>query len=249
MSRRRVPVAATLALVCCVLSPATLPAQTEPKQTDPKEGSPAGRKSGTYFKLGLAYWQGDIFSESSLTRWSGDLFGADYALTSVSLEVDTYLPWAFFPISGFAIAYRKDALPSFEAGHMLSGTVFHDFDLKVLAVKLGGGAEWGIPSLNFDQTEYDVAADGTVRYRHTYPDRNSTVPVGSRPNGVVYPFVVLSLVSRPGPLLLEFGMRVNFIRFHFDDYEVRPGDRVIRAFDEKQVRVPYLFANFGLRLF
>lgn len=244
MTRLRVPLAGTLALVFCVLAPATLPAQTEST-----EGASGGRKSGTYLKLGLAYWQGDIFSESSLTRWSGDLFGADYALTSVSLEIDTYLPWASFPISGFAIAYRKDALPSLEAGHMLSGTLFHDFDLKVLAVKVGGGAEWGIPSLNFDQTEFEVTADGTVRYRHTYPGRNSNIPVGSRPNGVFYPFVVLSLVTRPGPLLLEFGMRVNYIRFHFDDYELRPGDEVIRAFDERPVRVPYLFANIGLRMF
>jgi hypothetical protein len=244
MSRPRVPVVAALALVCCVLVPATLSAQTEPTKD-----SRGGRKSGTYIKAGLAYWQGDIFSESSLTRWSGDLFGADYALTSVSLEADTYLPWASFPISGFAIAYRKDAIPSFETGHMLSGTVFHDFDLNVLAVKVGGGAEWGIPSLNFDQEELDVAPDGTVRYRHTYLHRNSTVPIGSRPNGALYPFLALSLVHRPGPLLLEFGMRVNFIRFHFDDYEVRPGDEVMRTFDETQVRVPYLFANIGLRLF
>jgi hypothetical protein len=244
MSRPRGAVAATLALVCCVLAPATLPAQTEPT-----EGSPGGRRPGTYIKLGLAYWQGDIFSESSLTRWSGDLFGADYALTSVGLEVDTYLPWASFPISGFAIAYRKDALSSRQAGHMLSGTLFHDFDLKVVAVKVGGGVEWGLPSLNFDQTEYEYVADGTVRYRHTYPGRNSEIPVGARPNGITYPFLALSLVERPGRLLLEFGMRVNFIRFHFDDYEVRPGDQVMRAFDEKQVRVPYLFANIGLRLF
>jgi len=244
MSRSRVPVAATLALTCCVLAPATLRAQTQPA-----EDSSGGRKSGTYIKLGLAHWQGDIFSESSLTRWSGDLFGADYDLTSVSLEVDTYLPWGSFPISGFALTYRKDAIPSVEAGHMLSGTLFHDFDLKVLAVKVGGGVEWGIPSLNFDQTDFDVGADGTVRYVHTYPYRNSTAPVGSRPNAALYRFLAVSLVQRPGPLLLEFGMRVNFIRFHFDEYEVRPGDQVLRAFDERQVRVPYLFANIGLRLF
>jgi hypothetical protein len=167
----------------------------------------------------------------------------------LSLELDSYLPWPSFPISGFAITYRKDTISSREAGHLLSGTVFHDFDLKVLAIKVGGGVEWGIPSLNFDQTEFDFAADGTVRYRHTYPGRNSTSPVGSRSNGALYPFVALSLVHRPGPLLFEFGMRVNFIRFHFDDYEVRPGDQVLRAFDERQVRVPYLFANIGLRVF
>jgi hypothetical protein len=254
VSRPRVPVTATLALVCCVLVPATLQAQTKPTpaQTKPTEDSSGGRKSGTYLKLGLAHWQGDIFSESSLTsltRWSADLFGADYALTSVNLEVDTYLAWASFPISGFAIAYRKDAIPSVEAGHMFSGTGFHDFDLKVVAVKVGGGFEWGMPSLNFDRTQFAVAADGTVRYRHTYPYRNSTVPVGSRRNGTFYPFVALSLVQRPGPLLLEFGMRVNVIRFHFDDYEVQPGGQVMRAFDERQIKVPYLFANFGLRLF
>jgi hypothetical protein len=246
MRKSRVAVAATLALAGWILAPATLRAQA---QAEPPEGAASGRKSGTYIKLGLAYWQGDIFSESSLTRWSGDLFGADYALTSASVEIDTYLPWGAFPISGFAIAYRKDSIPSREAGHMLSGTLFHDFDLKVLAIKLGGGAEWGIPSLNFDQTEFEVAPDGTLRYRHTYPGRNAEIPVGSRPNGILYPFVVLGLVTRPGPLLLEVGMRVNFIRFHFDDYEVRPGSETTRAFEEKVVRVPYLFANVGLRLF
>jgi hypothetical protein len=244
MSRRRVPLAATLTLACCVSMPENLLAQTQPA-----EPSADGRTSGTYLKLGLAYWQGDIFSESSLTRWSGDPFGADYALTSLGVEVDTYLPWASFPISGFAVAYRRDAIPSFESGHMLSGTLFHDFDLKALAVKAGGGAEWGIPSLNFDQEEFEVAADGTVRYHHTYLHRNSTVPVGSRSNGALYPFVALSVLHRPGPLLLEVGMRVSFIRFHFDDYEVRPGDQVTRTFDEKQIEVPYLFANIGLRLF
>ena len=132
---------------------------------------------------------------------------------------------------------------------MLSATLFHDFDLKAIAIKAGGGAEWGVPALTFDQTEFDTAADGTVRYRHTYPGRNSYVPVGARRNGVLYPFLVLSAVQRPGPLLFEIGMRVSLITFHFDDYEVRSGDQVTRAFEERVVMVPYLFANFGLRLF
>lgn len=246
MTARRVPVAGALALACCILAPGALWAQAEPAESAP---APDGRKTRTYLKVGLAHWQGDIFSENSLTRWSGDLFGADYSLTSAGVEIETYLPWTFFPVNGFAVAYRKDTLSSREAGHMVSGTLFHDFDLKLLAVKVGGGVEWGLPSLNFDQTEYEYAVDGTVRYRHTYPGRNSDVPVGARPNGITYPFVVLSLVQRPGRLLLELGMRVNFIRFHFDDYEVRPGGEVTRAFAERQVRVPYLFANVGLRLF
>jgi hypothetical protein len=231
-------------LLYCISVPATLAAQTRPTEKPAED-----RKSGTYLKVGLAYWQGDIFSESSLTRWNGDPFGADYALTSVGVEVETYLPWASFPISGFAIAYRKDAVPSFESGHMLSGTLFHDVDLRVLAVKAGGGAEWGIPTLNFDREEFDVAADGTVRYHHTYLHRNSTVPVGTRPNGALYPFLAVSLINRPGPLLLELGMRVSFIRFRFDEYEVRAADQVIRAFGERRVGVPYLFGNVGLRVF
>jgi hypothetical protein len=44
-------------------------------------------------------------------------------------------------------------------------------------------------------------------------------------------------------------MRVNLMQFHFDDYEVRPGDQVTRVFDERRMTVPYLFANVGLRLF
>ena len=44
-------------------------------------------------------------------------------------------------------------------------------------------------------------------------------------------------------------MRVNVMQFHFDDYEVRRGDQVTRAFDARRVLVPYLFANIGFRLF
>ena len=103
--------------------------------------------------------------------------------------------------------------------------------------------------MTFDQTEFAYAADGTVRYRHTYPRRNSQVPVGTRSNGALYPFAVVSAVTRPGPFLLEVGMRVNLIGFHFDDYEVRPGGQVTRAFAERRVKMPLLFANVGFRIF
>ncbi len=231
-------------LACWLGLPAAVLAQEGP----PSEFS-SGRKSGTYVKVGLAHWQGDIFSESALTEWDVDLFGADYSLTSLTLEFDTYFRGAFV-VSGFSVGYRKDALNSEDTGHMLSGMLFRDIDLKVLALKVGGGVEWGIPSMNFDQTEFDLAADGTLRYRHTYPGRNAQVPaVGVKSSGAVYPFFGVSAVQRPGPLLVEFGMRVNLMQFHFDDYEVRPGDQVTRVFDERRVVVPYLFANIGLRLF
>jgi hypothetical protein len=243
MTRHRKHLTGAFALVWWLALPTGVAAQDK----QPEESS-SGRKSGTYLKLGLAYWQGDIFSESSLTQWNVDLFGADYNLTSLNLECETYFRRAFL-VSGLSLGYRKDALRSADTGHMLSGMLFHDFNLKVLALKVGGGVEWGIPSMNFDRTEFDYTVQDAVRYRHTYPGRNARVPVGVKTSGMMYPFFGLSAVQRPGPLLLEFGMRVNFMQFHFDDYEVRRGDQVTRAFDEDRVMVPYLFANIGFRLF
>lgn len=232
-----------LALLSWVLAPAAALAQPLPEE-DPA----SGRKRGTYVKLGVAYWQGDISNQSSLTHWDVDLFGAEYDLTSVSLELDSYLRRGLI-VPGFSLGYRKDAIRSVDAGHMLYGAVFGAIDFRLLMIKVGGGAEWGVPSMTFDQTEFDYAADGTVRYRHTYPSRNSQVPVGTRSNGALYPFAVVSAVTRPGPFLFEVGMRINMVTFHFDDYEVRPGDQVTRAFEERVVRMPYLFANVGFRLF
>jgi hypothetical protein len=234
-----------VALTCWLALPASALAQSEQRQA-----SPGGRKAGTYLKLGLAHWQGDIFNERSLTQWSVDMFGADYNLTSLNVEVEGYFPRAFV-VSGLALGYRKDALRSADTGHMFSGMLFGDVNLKAFALKAGGGVEWGVPSMNFDTTEFDYSLDGTVRYRHTYPARNARVPVEGivQSSATMYPFFGVSAVQRPGPVLFEIGMRVNLMQFHFDDYEVRRGDQVTRAFDEQRVMVPYLFANLGVRLF
>ena len=242
MTRHRTRLTGAFALACWLALPATVLAQYHPRE------SSSGRKPGTYLKLGLAHWQGDIFSKGSLTQWNVDLFGAEYNLTSLNLEVETYFHRAFV-VSGFSLGYRKDAMRSIDTGHMLSGMLFRDINLKALALKAGGGVEWGVPSLNFDRTEFDYSDEGTVRYRHTYPGRNAQVPIGVKSRGVKYPFFGLSAVQRPGPLLVEFGMRINVMQFHFDDYEVQGADQVTRVFAEHRVMVPYLFANIGLRLF
>lgn len=235
----------TLVLLACFAMPATLEGQ-KPAQAD----AGGGRKSGTYLNVGLAHWQGDIFSRSSFTQWDVDLFGTDYDLTSMNLEVETYFGDTLLQLSGFSIGYRKDNLRRAKSGHMISGTLFRDFKLKAFALKGGGGIEWGMPLLNFDQTEFAFAGDGTVRYRSTYVHRNAAVPfVGTTTDGVVYPFVELSVVQRPWGLLFETGMRIGFIRFNLDDYEVSPTDQVTYAFSRKKVLVPYIFANLGLRLF
>lgn len=245
MTTRHLATAVAFLLFAC------WPGLAEPAlaQTAPATEQSGGRRSGTYVKVGIAHWQGDLFSESALTDWNVDLFGAGYRLTSVNVEIDSYFRAAFV-VSGFSLGYRKDDLDADNSGHMISAMLFRDIGLKALALKVGGGVEWGIPSMTFDQTEFDYGADGTVRYRHTYPGRNSRVPApGVKSNGTLYPFLGFSAVTRPGPLLFEVGMRVNMIEFHFDDYEVRPGDQVTRVFDERDVAVPYLFANVGLRLF
>jgi hypothetical protein len=239
--------AGLVVIVSCMLSPAAALAQYRPLPVEDPEVA-SGGKGGAYFKAGLAYWQGDIFSESSLTQWNVDLFGAEYDLTSVSVEIDAYLGSGVI-VPGFSLGYRKDDIRSAEAGHMVSAAVFGGVDLKLLMIKVGGGAEWGVPSMTFDQTEFAYDADGTVRYRHTYPSRNAQVPVGTRSSGALYPFAVVSAVARPGPFLFEAGMRVNLIEFRFDDYEIRPGDQVTHASAERRVKMPFLFANVGFRLF
>jgi hypothetical protein len=232
--------------VWCLLSPAAITFAQSPRHQEPERG----RNAGTYFTTGLAHWQGDIFKRGSLTQWNVNLFDAGYNLTSISIRIDSYARDTFLLLSGFSLGYRKDVIRRVDSGHMFNLTLFRDVNLKVFAVKAGGGMEWGMPSLNFDRTEFDFVPDGTVRYRHTYPDRNVDVPfVGTTTDGALYPFGELSVVQRPGPFLAEAGIRINMIEFNFDDYEVTASDNVTRVFGKRKVPVPYLFVNFGLRLF
>ena len=208
------------------------------------------RKSGTYLQTGVAHGQGDLFSRNSLTQWDVALFGTDYDFVSGKLEFESYFSDTFLQLSGFSVGYRKDGLRRTEWGHMFSGSLFRDFDVKLFAVKVGAGVEWGLPSLNFDQTEFAFADDGIVRYRHTYMHRNADIPFfGTTTDGVVYPFVEASIVQRPWFLLFEIGIRVGSTRFNFDDFEVSPTDQLSQEFRHQRILVPYLFADVGIRLF
>jgi hypothetical protein len=132
---------------------------------------------------------------------------------------------------------------------MFSAMLFHEFNLGFAGLKAGGGAEWGMPSLNFDRTEFDTSEPGVLRYRHTHPNRNVDVPfVGTTEDGAVYPFFEASLVQRPWFLLFEAGVRVNLIEFNFDDYEVR-NDDVTHDFRRTREMAPILFVNVGVKLF
>ena len=205
---------------------------------------------GTYLKTGIAYWQGNIFQGNSLTRWNGRPFGADYNLTSAEVEIETYFSRSHLLLSGWSIGYRKDALERIDSGHMLSVSGFRTVNVKVFEVRAGGGMEWGIPSLNFDSTTFDRRADGAIRYNHTYPVKNVNVPgIGTKKDGAFYPFLELSLVQRPGRLLLEGGMRVNIVRFQFDTYEVEIDDQITHGFSSRRTLMPMLFVDIGFKLF
>lgn len=234
-----------LTLITFLVWPTTVWGQ-EPSEN----GLDGNRKPGTYLQVGIAHGQGNIFRRSSLTDWDVALFGTDYDLVSAKLEVETYFSDTFLQLSGFSIGYRKDGVRRAEWGHLFSGSLFRDFDVKLFAVKVGAGLEWGMPSLNFDKTEFAFADDGTVRYRHTYIHRNADVPfVGTTVDGAVYPIVEVSIVQRPSFLVFEVGMRLGITRFNIDDFEVGPADQLLQASGRKRVLVPYLFADVGLRLF
>jgi hypothetical protein len=228
-----------LVLSFCVLLPAGLAAQPAPGDSD------GAHKSATYFKAGVAHWQGDLHNPPRLEGWSVDLFGVDYNMSSVSLAVEHH----FGNVAGFTVGYRKDALGYNNAGHMFNASFFGTADLKALALKVGGGLEWGMPSLNFDVTELETNREGIVRYRHTYPQRNADVPfVGTKTDGALYPFMDLSALQRSSVFLFEVGLRLNIMGFHFDDYEVGAGDEVQYAFARKKVLMPVLFVNFGIKM-
>ena len=208
------------------------------------------RKPGTYLKFGLAHWKGNISNESSLKPWKVELFGADYELTSLKLSMETYFGDSVLQLSGLSVGYRKDSLNLAESGHMINVMLFRDFNIKTFTLKVGSGIEWGIPSLNFDKTRMDTSDNETLRYRHTYINRNTDVPfVETRTDGTVYPFLELSIAQRPWGFLVETGVRLNFISFNLDDYRVSKSDQLTFAFARRRFLVPYVFANFGYMLF
>ncbi len=225
--------------------PTTVVAQDYP----PME-RPVGSDGGTYIKMGLAHWQGDIFNRQSLTQWNGDLFGSEYNLTSAKLQVEHYFDGTRLLLSGWAVGYRKDALRYVDSGHMFHAGAFRTVDFQLFAIKAGGGAEWGVPSLNFDTTQFDYRVDGAIRYNHVYPVKNVDIPlIGTRNDGALYPFAEISIVQRPGRFLLEGGMRINVVGFQFDDYEVDVTDQITHRFSDRQVLMPYVFVNVGIRVF
>jgi hypothetical protein len=232
-------------LLLCLAFPTLVMAQEETRAENFHS-----RKPGTYLKFGLAHWKGNIFNESSLKPWKIELFGTDYELTSLKLSMETYFSDSMLQLSGLSIGYRKDSLNLAESGHMINVMLFRDFNVKTFTLKVSSGIEWGIPSLNFDKTKTDASQNETLRYRHTHINRNANVPfIETRTDGTVYPFIELSIAQRPWGLLIETGVRLNFISFNLDDYKVNEFDQLTFAFTRKRFLVPYVFADFGYMLF
>ncbi len=203
--------------------------------------------SATYLKIGLARWRGDVSSNNVFTNWRSGPSGPEYK--SIGLEIETYFDKNHLQLSGWSLGYRKDDIRYAELGHMFSGKAFRTFGLKGLELKSAAGIEWGMPSLSFDKTNFSYAEDGTVSYKHIYPYRNSNIPfAGTTKDGAIYPFMEFSAQRRTRAFLVEGGMRVNIIRFGFDDYSIK-NDIITYNLRDKRTLVPYLFINFGLKMF
>lgn len=190
----------------------------------------------TYLKFGLTHWQGDTY-------------GFVYNLNGLNVEIEHYFSSNHLFLSGWSIGYRKDGVQMVETGQMLNLKVFRNFDLKWLEVKTGGGADWGSPSLMFDKTKFDQLTTTVINYAHVYPIRNSNIIfIGTSTDGILYPFLDLTVAKRMGPFIVEAGSRANIIRFGKDNYHIVNNFIELDSHNEKKI-IQTVFVNFGLKLF
>lgn len=190
----------------------------------------------TYLKFGLTHWQGDTY-------------GFVYNLNGLNVEIESYFSSNHLLLSGWSMGYRKDGLQMVETGQMLNFRVFRNFGLKWLEVKTGGGADWGSPSLMFDKTKFDQPTKTAINYTHVYPVRNSNIPfIGTPTDGILYPFLDLTVAKRMGPFIVEAGSRANIIRFGKDNYRITNDSMELDDHKQRKI-IQTAFINFGLKLF
>lgn len=193
--------------------------------------------SGTYVKFGIVHSQGSI-------EW------ADYVLNGFSIEVENHFEDKHLGLSGWSVGYRKDDFKYAEFGHMLNFDTFRVYNLKVGKIrgdiKFGGGIEWGMPAHKFSHTKFNNGTGADISYSHVFLNTNSNIPgVGTRNDGVLYPFAKLSLARRSRSLFLEGGMRLSIMKFGIDEYSVS-SDKLIVVTRDRRMTIPSVFVSIGL---
>ena len=188
--------------------------------------------SDSYIKLGAVHSSGKI-------EW------ADYVINGLSLEVETYFQSNHLGLSGWSIGYRKDDLRYSEFGHALNVDTFRTQSIKIADIKFGGGVEWGMPPDGFSRTKFNSRTDSGLSYSHVFLIMNSNIPkTGTNNDGVLYPFMELSLVKRNKRFILESGMRVSLMKFGLDEYSVS-NDKLRVVARDRRMAIPSVFVSIG----
>lgn len=188
--------------------------------------------SDSYIKFGVVHSQGKV-------EW------ADYLINGISLEVETYFQNNHLGLSGWSIGYRKDDLRYSEFGHILNVDTFRTQSIKMADIKFGGGVEWGMPADGFSRTKFNSRTDSELSYSHVFLITDSNVPrTGTKNDGVLYPFMKLSLVKRNKWFILEGGARISLMKFGLDEYSVS-SDRLRVVSRDRRMAIPSVFVSIG----
>lgn len=189
--------------------------------------------------------QGSTYLKTALAKTEGRVEDVPYGVNSLTIEIESYFPKDKVFLSGWSVGYRKEDIRFIHAGHYFSLKTFHDFDVRLLEIKLSGGEEWGYPSLASEKTIPGVDPGRLESYRHIFLLRNSKVPfLGTKHDGVLYPFLTLSFTRKIGTFMFEGGARLDFGKFGIDTYN--PNGQF--SLNEKWIASPSVFVGFGLKM-
>lgn len=189
--------------------------------------------------------QGSAYLKTSFVKTEGRVEDVPYGVNSLAIEIESYFSQDKVFLSGWSVAYRKEDIRFIHAGHYFSLKTFHNFDVRLLEIKLSIGEEWGYPSLASEKTVPGADPGQLESYRHIFLIRNSKVPFfGTEHDGVLYPFLTLSFTRKIGIFMFEGGARMDFGKFGLDAYD--PNGQF--SLNEKWVASPSVFVGFGLKI-
>jgi hypothetical protein len=159
--------------------------------------------------------------------------GFALSMESISLDLDRYFGHPRFGISGWSVGYRKSDITYLTEGHLINFQMFNKYGIS----KVGGGIEFGILPLAFDNSRFLFGPDGDVQsYTHLFPHRRGTLGA--------YPFFELSAVVSKS-VLFEAGVRFNILKFGVDQYDISTSAYNVQTRD-RTVILPGFFIKFGL---
>ena len=211
------------------------------EQTEKKDGDVVSKdekkkpdhEHQTYLKVGLGCVETTI-----------EGFGIN--VKGMTFDIETHFNKNHMGLSGWFVGYRKDDLTDSDSGHLLNFGAFRKIDMPAVALKMSGGAEWGIPTVDFSGTRFNYENGNPVSYEHLFLKHNSGIPgIGTSKDAVFYPFIELSLLKKWRWLLAEGGIRGNIQKFGFDKYHLGSDDLIFVSRDRIRL-LPTFFVKAGI---